>query len=119
MWGVLIAGSTGSALRAVCPPNLHITLGAQSDLVIPRVSGFLVSLALGHHGPGHSGHLVGQCDGCDFGRSPRQQCREPRPMPGAVDFGVADDRKRADRKQAAQIAIASFTDIAKPVLATA
>src|SRR5664280_3051919 len=24
-WVVLIAGSTGSALRAVCPPNLHIT----------------------------------------------------------------------------------------------
>src|ERR1700716_1265055 len=25
MWVVLIAGSTGSALRAVRPPNLHIT----------------------------------------------------------------------------------------------
>ena len=25
MWGVLIAGSTGTALRAVRPPNLHIT----------------------------------------------------------------------------------------------
>jgi hypothetical protein len=31
-WVDLIAGSTGSALRAVCPPNLHITpdLGAIS-----------------------------------------------------------------------------------------
>ena len=29
--GALIAGSTGSALRAVRPPNLHITLGAQCD----------------------------------------------------------------------------------------
>ena len=27
MWVVLIAGSTGSALRAVRPPNLHITPG--------------------------------------------------------------------------------------------
>jgi len=25
IWGVLIAGSTGTALRAVRPPNLHIT----------------------------------------------------------------------------------------------
>jgi hypothetical protein len=32
MWVVLIAGSTGSALRAVRPPNLHITPDAQRDL---------------------------------------------------------------------------------------
>src|ERR1700712_2415905 len=32
-WVVLIAGSTGSALRAVRPPNLHITPVAQRDLV--------------------------------------------------------------------------------------
>ena len=30
---VLIAGSTGSALRAVCPPNLHITPDVRRDLV--------------------------------------------------------------------------------------
>src|ERR1700688_4284676 len=34
MWVVLIAGSTGSALRAVCPPNLHITPVIRRDLVI-------------------------------------------------------------------------------------
>ena len=33
MWVVLIAGSTGSALRAVRPPNLHITPDARCDLV--------------------------------------------------------------------------------------
>src|SRR5271169_6722135 len=33
MWGVLIAGSTGSALRAVRPPNLHITPVTRRDLV--------------------------------------------------------------------------------------
>src|ERR1700761_7582208 len=33
MWVVLIAGSTGSALRAVRPPNLHITPVARCDLV--------------------------------------------------------------------------------------
>ena len=32
-WVVLIAGSTGSALRAVCPPNLHITPDIRRDLV--------------------------------------------------------------------------------------
>ena len=32
-WVVLIAGSTGSALRAVCPPNPHITPDARRDLV--------------------------------------------------------------------------------------
>src|ERR1035437_11166819 len=32
-WVVLIAGSTGSALRAVCPPNLHITPVVRRDLV--------------------------------------------------------------------------------------
>ena len=32
-WVALIAGSTGSALRAVRPPNFHITLDAQRDHV--------------------------------------------------------------------------------------
>ena len=33
LWVVLIAGSTGSALRAVRPPNLDITPDARCDLV--------------------------------------------------------------------------------------
>src|SRR5450756_1731400 len=33
MWVVLIAGSTGSALRAVRPPNLHITPVVRRDFV--------------------------------------------------------------------------------------
>src|ERR1700731_3956883 len=32
-WVVLTAGSTGSALRAVRPPNLHITPAVRRDLV--------------------------------------------------------------------------------------
>jgi len=32
-WVVLTAGSTGSALRAVRPPNLHITPEVRRDLV--------------------------------------------------------------------------------------
>src|SRR6266478_10057920 len=41
-WVVLIAGSTGSALRAVRPPNLHITPVARRDLVYAAsATGFL------------------------------------------------------------------------------
>src|SRR5258707_6679645 len=41
-WVVLIAGSTGSALRAVRPPNLHITPVVRRDLVYRASSaGFL------------------------------------------------------------------------------
>src|ERR1700686_3644563 len=79
MWVVLIAGSTGSALRAVRPPNRHITPVARRD-------------------------LVGERDGRNLGRPPRQQGREPGPMFGAVDLGVTDDGECAGYEQAAQIA---------------
>jgi hypothetical protein len=60
-WVVLIAGSTGSALRAVRSSNLHITPDARRDLVLRRQrDGLPVTLALSHHGPGHSGKLVGK-----------------------------------------------------------
>ena len=36
-----------------------------------------------------------------------------------MDFGIADDGERTGREQAAQIAIAAFTDTAEPVLAPA
>jgi hypothetical protein len=39
-------------------------------------------------------------------------------MPGAMDFGIADHGQRACREQTAQVAIASFADTAKPVLAS-
>ena len=48
MWVVLIAGSTGSALCAVRPPNLHITPVARRDLVYRASATFFVSLACGH-----------------------------------------------------------------------
>jgi len=54
-WVVLIAGSTGSALRAVRPPNLHITpdVGAIAlDLQRGRI---IVALASSHHRPRHAG----------------------------------------------------------------
>src|SRR6188768_2339822 len=83
-WVVLIAGSTGSALRAVRPPNLHITPTTDAISLRRKRGGFFVSLALGHHRPGHPGGLVGERDGCDSGGPPREQRREPRPMPGAM-----------------------------------
>ena len=36
-WVVLVAGSTGSALGAVGPPNLHITSVSRRDLVTAQV----------------------------------------------------------------------------------
>src|SRR5450631_2800013 len=94
MWGVLIAGSTGSALRAVRPPNLHITP------VVRR-------------------NLVGKRDGGNLGWLSRQQRREPGPMLGAMDLGVADDGERTGHEQAAQIAVTLLADTAEPVLAPA
>ena len=78
--------------------------------------GFLVSLALSHHGPGHSGKLVGKRNGGDLGRSPGQQCREPGAVFGAVDLGIADDGECTGDEQAAQIAVTLFADAAEPIL---
>src|ERR1035437_6273013 len=117
-WVVLIAGSTGTALRAVRPPNLHITPGAPARSRSPRKSdGFFVAFALGHHSPGHPRNFVRKCDGSDLYRLPRQQRREPGPMLGAMDFGIADDGECSRHEQAAKIAIALFADAAEPLLA--
>src|SRR3954451_19443690 len=45
MWVVPIAGSTGSALRAVRPPNLHITPGDRRDLRLDAIPGIGPALA--------------------------------------------------------------------------
>src|SRR5271167_123703 len=119
MWVVLIAGSTGSALRAVRPPNLHIAPNVGAISLRRQCDGFLVALTFGHHRPSHPGDLVGERNCHDLCRASRQQCGEPGPVLGPVDFGIADHRERASRKQAAQIAIASFADAAELVLASA
>jgi hypothetical protein len=60
VWVVLIAGSTGSALRAVRPPNLHITPSVFGAISLdPQRSWIIVSLARSHHRPSHSSKLVG------------------------------------------------------------
>ena len=74
-WVVLIAGSTGSALRAVRPPNLHITPRCPARSRLPRKRDrFLVSLAPGHHGPDHSRDFVGERDSRN--QIGRASCRE-------------------------------------------
>ena|SRR5215475_9287520 len=72
-WVVLIARSTGSALRAVCPfqPSHHAGWPARSRLRRKR-DGLLVAFALGHHGPGHPCDLVGKRNGGDLGGPTRQ-----------------------------------------------
>ena len=98
-------------------PSHHAGFPARSRLSRKR-DGFLVSLAPGHHGPDHSRDFVGKRDSRNLRRSPRQQCREPGPMFGAMDLGITDDRKCAGHKQAAQIAVTLLAYIAKPVLAS-
>ena len=115
-WVVLIAGSTGSALRAVRPPNLSrhaMVLGAISS--DPQRGWIIISLAPSHHCPGHSGELVGKRDGGDFGRPSCQQRCDPGPILGAVDLGMANDGECAGHEQAAQIAIPLFADTAEPI----
>src|SRR6516162_1174660 len=112
-WVVLIAGSTGSALRAVRPPNLHITPDAgviSLDLQRGRI---IVTLTSSHHRPRHAGQLVGKRDRGDFGVSPCQQCCEPGPMLCAMDLGIADHGERAGHEQAPQIAVTLFANTAE------
>jgi hypothetical protein len=92
-WVVLIAGSTGSALRAVALSNRHITPDARTRSR-RECDGFFVALALSHHRPGHPSDLVGERNGSDLGRSPRQQCRKPGSMLGAVKLSLADISRR-------------------------
>jgi hypothetical protein len=85
---------------------------------LPRkCDGLFVTFALGHHGPGHPRNLVGKRYRGDLGRPPPQQRREPWPMPGAVDLGIADDSECTGHEQAAQIAVTLFADTAEPLLA--
>ena len=56
-----------------------------------------VALILGHHGPCHSCDLIGERDRGNLRWPPRQQCSEPGPMFGAMDFGIADHCQRASR----------------------
>src|SRR4026207_1708296 len=83
IWVVLIAGSAGSALRAVRPPNLHIAPDLGAIFSRRKCDGFLVALAFGHHRPSHPRDLIGECDRGDLRWPPRPQPCEPGPGLGA------------------------------------
>src|SRR5262249_22294476 len=90
-WVVLIAGSTGSALRAVRPPNFHITPMSTRSQSRCKRDRFSIAFAPGHHGPSYSGDLVGERERGNLGRPPRQQCGEPRSVSDTVDLGITND----------------------------
>ena len=81
-------------------PSHYAGCPARSRLPGKR-DGFLVTLTSGHHGPGHPCNLVGKRDGSNLGRLSCRQRREPRPMPGAMDLGLADDGECSSHEQAA------------------
>src|SRR6267142_2530520 len=94
-WVVLIAGSTGSALRAVRPPNLHITPVVRRDLVY-RASA--------------TGSLY---------RSPLAiMAQTIRAILLASAIAATFVGRRAGHEQAAQIAVTLFAYIAEPVVAS-
>lgn len=67
---VLIAGSTGSALRVVRPPNLPITPDARRDLVYrASTTGFLYRSPLAIMAQAIR-HLVGKRNGGNLGQAP-------------------------------------------------
>src|SRR5207247_4854041 len=115
MWVVLIAGSTGSALRAVRPPNLsHHAMITRRDPIRPSAR---VDNCTARPWPSWPRPFGRAClrDGSDFGWPSCQQGCEPGPMLGAMDLGIADDGECAGHEQAAQIAVPLFTDTAEPV----
>ena len=100
-----------------CSPSQPLRHAGLSG-VIPsrRESGrFLVAFVPGHQGPGDPGEFVGERDRGDLGGSSGQQSSEPRPMPSAVDLGIADHGERAGHEQAPQIAVTLFADTAELV----
>ena len=66
MWVVLIAGSTGSALRIVRFSNLSITSDRRDFVSGRKCSGFPKALAAGHHSSRHSGYHVPERDSGDL-----------------------------------------------------
>jgi len=85
----------------------------------PKRGGLPVAAALRHQGPRDPRELVSERDGRDLRRPPCQQCHQPGPVLGPMDFGIANNGERSGGEQAAQISIPSFADVAKLVLTAA
>ena len=118
-WVVLIAGSTGSALRAVRPPNLHITPVVRRDLDYrASATGSLYRSPLAIIAQTIRAILLASAMAATFVGRRVSKRGEPGPMLGAVDLGIADDGECAGHEQAAQIAVTLLAYIAEPVLAS-
>jgi hypothetical protein len=85
----------------------------------PKRGRLPITASLRHQSPSDPRELVGERNSRNLRRPPCQQCHKPGPMLGPMDFGIADDGERSGREQATQIAIPSFADVAKLVLASA
>ena len=68
----------------------------------------LVTLALGHHRPGHPGELIGKRYRRILCWPPLHQRCQPRPMLGAMHFRIFYDCQRADAEERSQIPIPAF-----------
>src|ERR1700730_9726455 len=108
---VLIAGSTGSALRAVRPfqPSHHA--GCPTRFLSRReCDGFPIALTPGHHRPYHPGNLVGE-RALAVIRYAKTHGTKHRPwLTALLARRPTKVAAIAGRKQAAQIAIALFAD---------
>src|SRR3954469_4069216 len=119
MWVVLIAGSTGSALRAVRPPNLHITPDeSQRDLYYAAsATGSLYRSPLAIMAQAILAILLASATAATFvGRRANNAVSQGRCL---ADFGVTDHGQRAGGEQTTQVAIALLADTAELVLAAA
>src|SRR6202166_2210886 len=103
-WVVLIARSTGSALRAVRPPNLHITPVVRRDLGYrASATGSLYRSPLAIMAQTIRAILLASAMAATLvGRR----------------ASIPDDGECAGYEQAAQIAVTLFAYIAEPVLAS-
>src|SRR5436190_18539717 len=104
MWVVLIAGSTGSALRAVRPPNLHITSDVRRDLVYAASAAgslYRSPFAIIAHAI-RASLLASAMAATLVGRRANNAVSQGRCLvPWILDLGVADDRECAGHEQAA------------------
>src|SRR5450759_4110916 len=117
-WVVLTAGSTGSALRAVRPPNLHITPDVRRDLVYATsATGSLERSPLAIIAQTIRVILLASAMAATLVGRRANNAVSQGPMFGAMDLGIADDGERASHEQAAEITVTLLADAAEPVLA--
>ena len=108
---VLIAGSTGSALRAVRPfrPSHHAGV---SDAIsfAASTTGSLCGSPLGHHRQTIRAILLASAMAATLVAAAPATLVSQGPVLGAIDLGVTDDGERAGHEQAARMTVTLFAD---------